>query len=160
MSSGSGPPTGLNAFGTAITGGVQDISALLPLLGTEQCETHLASALTGGYLYAAATPMSIFGALGAAKTGFKAWLASINLGGKIGAQIAKDAGFDSKGSNLSQILIKENEHRHSSESKLVETLEKLRIEDARNLTIAYNCTWWNTKLFLSTAMFSLVGFTP
>ena len=42
---------------------VQDIEAILQLLGTEQCSVQVSSALTRGYLYAAATPMSIFGSL-------------------------------------------------------------------------------------------------
>ena len=45
--------------GTTLTGGVQDIAALLPLLGTDQCEKHVGSALEGGYLYAAATPLAV-----------------------------------------------------------------------------------------------------
>ena len=48
------------SFRGTLTGGIQDISALLPLLGTEQCEDHVSSALTKGYIYAAATPISLF----------------------------------------------------------------------------------------------------
>ena len=55
--------------GTTLTGGIQDIAALLPLIGTDQCEKHVGSALDGGFLYAAATPLSIFGSLGVVKIG-------------------------------------------------------------------------------------------
>jgi hypothetical protein len=58
-------------FGQTVSGGIQDISAVLSLLGTQQCELHVGSALRGGgrggYLYAAITPISIFGSLGVAK---------------------------------------------------------------------------------------------
>ncbi|KAJ7926298.1 hypothetical protein B0H13DRAFT_2265913 [Mycena leptocephala] len=53
------------SFGTTISSGIQDISAILSLFGTEQCEFHIGSALRGGgrggYMYAAITPVSIFG---------------------------------------------------------------------------------------------------
>ena len=45
-------------IGSTLTGGIQDISVILPLLGTEQCSEQVSSALTRGYLYAASTPMS------------------------------------------------------------------------------------------------------
>jgi hypothetical protein len=32
-------------FGATIAGGIQNIAGLLPLLGTQQCEEHIASAL-------------------------------------------------------------------------------------------------------------------
>ena len=54
------------SFGATFTGGIQNIAGFLPLLGTQQCEEHIGSALTKGYLYASATPMSIFGSLGIA----------------------------------------------------------------------------------------------
>ena len=40
----SGPPQNVR---TTLTGGIQDVSALLPLLGTDQCEHHVGSALEG-----------------------------------------------------------------------------------------------------------------
>ena len=71
----SGPPS----VGTTLTGGIQDITALLPLLGTDQCEKHVGSALEGGYLYAAATPLSIFGSLGIVKLGISVLISSISI---------------------------------------------------------------------------------
>lgn len=65
--------------GSTIINGIQDISSLLPLLGTGQCEDHVGSALGTdfGFLYAAAASISIFGSLGIVSAGFKALLASI-----------------------------------------------------------------------------------
>ena len=56
-------------IGWTLTSGIQDVAAILPLLGTEQCSVQVSSALTRGYLYAAASPMSIFGSLGVVTTG-------------------------------------------------------------------------------------------
>src|ERR1700675_4717314 len=102
---------GLSAIGGTLTGGIQDISALLPLLGTEQCEDHIGSAITNRYLYVAAPPMSIFGSLGVARAGFKTFLAVISIPClKIeGAQILADAGFKPQGKNLSLIMLDEDE---------------------------------------------------
>ena len=47
-------------IGSTLTGGIQDVAAILPLLGTEQCSDQVSSALTRGYLYASSAPMSIF----------------------------------------------------------------------------------------------------
>jgi hypothetical protein len=88
-----------NSIGGTITGGIQDIAALLPLLGTEQCEDHIASGLTDGYLYVAATPMSIFGSLGVARAGFKTLLSAISIPQLKfnGAKVLADAGFKPQG---------------------------------------------------------------
>jgi hypothetical protein len=66
-------------FGTTLTGGIQDISALLPLLGSDQCENHVGSALGAGYLYAAAAPLSLFGSLGIVKSGISILISSISI---------------------------------------------------------------------------------
>jgi hypothetical protein len=102
--------SGGSAIASTLTSGIQNISALLPLLGTEQCEEHLASSLTNGYLYAAATPMSIFGSLGAARAGFKTLLSSYSIPRLkfAGAKILADAGFKPQGSNLSLVMLDED----------------------------------------------------
>ncbi|KIK55716.1 hypothetical protein GYMLUDRAFT_112006, partial [Collybiopsis luxurians FD-317 M1] len=94
-------------FGTTVTGGIQDVSALLPLLGTEQCERHIGSTLDKGYLYSAASPMSIFGSLGIAKAGFSIMLCCIpnNILGRSGSQWLADAGFVPAGSIASMMAV-------------------------------------------------------
>ena len=95
-------------FSGTLTSGIQNISALLPLLGTEQCEENVSSALTKGYLYAAASPMSLFGSLGLARAGFKTFLAGINFSIRNwnfdGAQTLSNMGFKPQGANLSLIM--------------------------------------------------------
>ncbi|KAK7041578.1 hypothetical protein VNI00_009165 [Paramarasmius palmivorus] len=51
-------------FGDTLSSRIQDIAALLPLLGTQQCEFQVGSSLEKGYVYAAASTLSLFGSLG------------------------------------------------------------------------------------------------
>src|ERR1700761_6857082 len=90
----SSPPIS-TSVGTTLSSGIQDISALLPLLGTDQCENHIGSGLEQGFLYPAATTLSVFGSLGTARAGLKTLVASINIRhfNFIGARILRDSGF-------------------------------------------------------------------
>ncbi|KAF5343865.1 hypothetical protein D9758_015882 [Tetrapyrgos nigripes] len=116
-------------FGNTITSGVQEISALLPLLGTEQCEEHVSSGLTRGYFYVAATPLSIFGSLGLARAAFKTLVASISIPSWNfhGARILADAGFWGVGDNLPLILL-DQEKRLEKEEAAVEEKSKKKSE--------------------------------
>jgi hypothetical protein len=82
-----------------LTGSIQDIAALLHLLGTEQCEDHVSSALTKGYLYAAASPISLFGSLDVARAGFKTFVASLSIPAWniVGARTLSNMGFRPQG---------------------------------------------------------------
>jgi hypothetical protein len=164
-------------LGSTITAGIQDIAALLPLLGTEQCEEHIGSALSKGYLYAAATPLSIFGSLGMARAGFKTFVASLAFPrlGFDGARTLDNMGFKAKGMNLSLIMIDEqdkNEHvlaktriradedrRHLVETRLDYLLKDLHI-DKKDITVSYACIEWNAKMILHTAIFCFLGTVP
>ncbi|KAJ7575684.1 hypothetical protein C8J56DRAFT_871049, partial [Mycena floridula] len=84
-------------FGDTLTSGIQEVSALLPLLGTEQCERHAGSALDRGYIYAAATPLSIFGSLGIVKAAFSTLMGTITRPFN-GARWLSDTGFGNSGS--------------------------------------------------------------
>ncbi|KIM39136.1 hypothetical protein M413DRAFT_75198, partial [Hebeloma cylindrosporum] len=123
--------SGGQAIGSALTSGIQDISALLPLLGTEQCEDHISSALTHGYLYSAATPLSIFGSLGAARAGFKALLSAISIPrlGFDGAKILADAGFQPQGVNLSLIMLEQDRKSYCAEKRLTSMMTDLHLDD-------------------------------
>jgi hypothetical protein len=145
-----------------LTSGVQDISALLPLLGTEQCENHAGSALKKGYLYAAATPMSLFGSLGLARAGFKALIASISIArlNFSGAQKLVDAGFISESANLRLIMIDENDRtRYRAETDLEDLVKKMDL-DATRLTMSAKCLRWNIQMAGLTALLSALGIAP
>ncbi|KAJ6451446.1 hypothetical protein C8R45DRAFT_916601, partial [Mycena sanguinolenta] len=120
----------VGSFGGTLSSGIQDISAILPLLGTEQCEMHVGSALrgggNGGYLYAAITPISIFGSLDAAKAAFKIMLASMP---SFGARILRHMGFDLSG-DAAVMLSLEDSH-FVAEKWLLDCLAKHHVRDAR-----------------------------
>ncbi|KAJ7046238.1 hypothetical protein C8F04DRAFT_342362 [Mycena alexandri] len=80
---------------TSLVSGIQDISAFLPIIGTDQCERHVGEALEGGYLYAAAAPLSMFGSLGIVKASTAILVASFSPGS---AQMLVNAGFKLEGS--------------------------------------------------------------
>lgn len=113
------------SFGTTLSSGIQDLSAILSLLGTEQCEVHVGSALRGGgrggYLYAAVTPLSIFGSLGVAKAAFTIMLLGFP---QRGAKILQQMGFDAKGDVLSLLMPEAEEKRYGAESRLLTLLQR------------------------------------
>ncbi|KAF8810442.1 hypothetical protein BYT27DRAFT_7253700 [Phlegmacium glaucopus] len=53
---------------------------------SSNAQVQVSSALTRGYLYAAATPMSIFGSLGMVRAGFKTLVACFSFGDIEGAK--------------------------------------------------------------------------
>ncbi|KAH8550986.1 hypothetical protein BGW37DRAFT_539251 [Umbelopsis sp. PMI_123] len=55
------------SFGGVPSNGIQDISAIAALFGTELCSDHLLNALSSGYLYSAVSGISMFGSLGLIK---------------------------------------------------------------------------------------------
>jgi len=121
-------------IGSTLTGGIQDTAAILPLLGTGQCSVQVSSALTRGYLYAAATPMSIFGSLGVVSAGFKTLVACFSFGGIEGAKILGNIGFEPEGENLSLIMVEagkaskgKNAGRYIIETRIDELIQELRV---------------------------------
>ncbi|TEB18719.1 hypothetical protein FA13DRAFT_1648095, partial [Coprinellus micaceus] len=100
------------------TGGIQDVAALLPLLGTDQCEMHVTSALQRGYLYAAAAPMSIFGSLGLVKAGVATLWASIDTLRFSGPASLRNAGFRHLGAGKLLAPVDENRPMSVVEEKV------------------------------------------
>jgi len=152
-------------FGGTVVSGIQDISALLPLLGTEQCEQHVGSALEKGFLYPAVTPISIFGSLGIVRSAFNILVASLSIRDLrfLGATKLKDGGFDPKGDVAPMIAVDpRHPQRFLAESRLEEMLAEEHIENVENLEVSWDAEifWWNAKLVLSTAMFAGLGLLP
>ncbi|KAF8799266.1 hypothetical protein BYT27DRAFT_7059802, partial [Phlegmacium glaucopus] len=115
-----------------LTGGIQDIAAILPLLGTEQCEVQVSSALTRGYLYAAATPMSIFGSLGMVRAGLKTLAACFSFGDIEGAKLLGNMGFEPQGENLSLVMVEtgkgKDKGRYIIETRMDELIQEFNID--------------------------------
>ncbi|KAJ7576621.1 hypothetical protein C8J56DRAFT_398080 [Mycena floridula] len=138
-------------FGDTLTGGIQEVSALLPLLGTEQCERHAGSALDRGYIYAAATPLSIFGSLGIVKAAFSTLLGTITWPLN-GARWLSDTGFGNSGSvaSLLELIPDEGEaHRdpgsngarsakYVAEAKLIKLLDDQNIDDPQRVSVSFS----------------------
>jgi hypothetical protein len=153
------------SFGSTISGGIQDISALLPLLGTEQCEKHIGSSLNNGFLYAAVTPLSIFGSLGAVKAAFAIGLASIPYTCFFGAKKLKDAGFSLPGEVAPMIVL--DGERYLIETCLQSLLEEKHLDNPDRLTIGINnqsstihLPSWNISLLICSMFVASFSFIP
>ncbi|KAF9268432.1 hypothetical protein L218DRAFT_853351, partial [Marasmius fiardii PR-910] len=131
-------------FGDTISTGIQDISALLPLLGTEQCERHVGTALEKGFLYAAATPLSILGSLGIVKTAFATLLATITYP-FYGGDWLDDAGFKAPGSASSMVTINRGTKQYGAEVKLERLMEDQHLSDPE-LVSDIEWSGWGKKM--------------
>ncbi|KAK7033957.1 hypothetical protein VNI00_012584 [Paramarasmius palmivorus] len=116
-------------FGDTLSGGIQDVSALLPLLGTEQCERHVGSSLEKGYFYAAASTLSLFGSLGSVKAGFATFVGTMTYSKFYGGRWLDDAGFGTAGSVSSMVTIDKDTGLYGAEVKLRKLLEEQHIDD-------------------------------
>jgi hypothetical protein len=152
-------------IGSTLTGGIQDIAAILPLLGTEQCSEQVSSALTRGYLYAAATPMSIFGSLGVVIAGFKTFMACLSFRGIEGAKILGNIGFKPQGENLSLIMVEAGKEKGTGGRYIVETridkmIEELNIDKNRITEVTHSSSVWNFQMIAATAFLCAFSITP
>ncbi|KAK7041568.1 hypothetical protein VNI00_009155 [Paramarasmius palmivorus] len=116
------------SFGDTLSSGIQDVAALLPLLGTEQCERQVGSALERGYIYAAASSLSLFGSLGIVKVAFSTFLATI-IFPFYGSQWLGNAGFITRGTVSSMVTIDEDTGLYGAEVKLRMLLEEQHIDN-------------------------------
>ena len=151
-------------IGSTLTGGIQDISAILPLLGTEQCSEQVSSSLKRGYLYAASAPMSIFGSLGVVTAGFKTLLACFSFGDIEGAKILGNMGFEPEGENLSLIMVEvgkgKKEGRYIIENRMDELIKELHIDKNRIAGISHRSFAWNVKMVATTALLCAFSIAP
>ncbi len=152
-------------FSGTVTGGIQDISALLPLLGTEQCEKHVGSALDRGFLYSSITPISIFGSLGIVRAAFNILIASLRIPQfrALGATKLHDGGFTPNGIVAPMIALDPaHPQRFLAETRLEAMLAGEHIENVEDLTVSSGkgITWWNFLLVVFTAVIASVGLLP
>ncbi|KAJ7854007.1 hypothetical protein B0H13DRAFT_1642592, partial [Mycena leptocephala] len=116
-----------SSFGTTLSSGIQDVSAILSLLGTEQCERQAGSALDGGYLNAAITPVSIFGSLGPAKTAFGIMVACLPFG----ERMLQAVGLEPKGRSVA--VIRRDGDCYLAETRLLQLLKQHHVQSANIL---------------------------
>ena len=149
---------------STLTGGIQDIAAILPLLGTEQCSVQVSSALTRGYLYAASAPMSIFGSLRVVSAGFKTLLACFSFGDIEGAKLLGNMGFEPQGENLSLIMVEDGKGkvagRYIIETRLDKLIKELNIDKSRITGVSHKSAAWNIKMVATTALLCAFSIAP
>ena len=153
-----------SGFGSTLISGIQDIAAIIPLLGTEQCSIQVSSALTQGYLHAAASPMSIFGSLGVVRAGFKTLVACFSFRSIEGAKLLGNMGFEPQGENLSLIMFEagkgKNTGRYIIESRMDDLIKELNIDRNRITGISHKSAFWNVKMMATTALLCAISITP
>ncbi|KAK1227988.1 hypothetical protein PQX77_008990 [Marasmius sp. AFHP31] len=132
-------------FGDTLSGGIQEVSALLPLLGTEQCERHVGTALEKGYLFAAAAPLSIFGSLGIVKTAF-ATLLGTTTKPFYGGWWLSDAGFGTTGSVSSMVTLVKDTKQYGAEVRLQRLLKEQHIDDLELVKGIERFGWWRKNV--------------
>ncbi|KAG7096444.1 hypothetical protein E1B28_003880 [Marasmius oreades] len=155
-------------FGDTISNGIQDVAALLPLLGTEQCEQHVGTALEKGFLYAAATPLSVFGTLGIVRTAFATLLATITYPFYGGIWL-NDAGYSTRGSVSSMVIISPGTKQYGAEVNLEKVMKDQNINDPELVSNIEYSGWgereriplsWNFQLILTSALCAVISVSP
>ncbi|KAF7326550.1 hypothetical protein MVEN_02608200 [Mycena venus] len=143
------------------TSGIQDVSALLPLLGTEQCEEHVSSALDRGFFYAAGAPISIFGSLGIVKAGFAAVWVSLDVWHFHGPRQMRNAGFSPKGvmGKLAYAL-DTDDSIYVAEAQLRSILQRYQTIDVDVDLLSWPWIQWNLLVLLFGIAFGSMGLLP
>ena len=158
MSSGGG------GFSPTISSGIQDVAAILSLVGTGD----VGSALTKGYLFAASAPMSIFGCLGLLSVGFQTFIACLSFKDIEGAKIFGNMGFEPQGDsgeNLSLIMIDTAKGENSGRRFVIENridalIDELNIDRNRIIRVSHKSAAWNLELMATTALLCALSITP
>jgi hypothetical protein len=127
-------------------GGIQDISVVATVLGTELCENHLDNILEGGYLYGSIVSISMFGILSVTKWGIK------NVLGKENCEKMK---LEASGDVMQFIW------DYESESNPLEKLlsQKYYTQEKINLNMGWINAWFFMMIFTNT-IFSIVSIIP
>lgn len=151
-------PTGL---GSVVVNGIQDVSAFLPLLGTDQCESHSTEGLERGFWYVAATPLSIFGSLGILKAGFITLILSIDIPRFRGPRLIHNAGFAPDGLLNHLMYVNDTDDSISVAEQKVRTI----LEGRRPIEVVPNLyskawMWWNFQMLGWTITLSGLGLLP
>ena len=96
-------------------------------------QSNVRTKLARGFLYAASSPMSIFGSLGVVTAGFKTLFASFSFGNINGAKILGNMGFEPQGLNLWLIMVETGEGKDTEcciiETRLDELIKELNVQE-------------------------------
>ena len=150
-------------IGSTLTGGIQYVAAIVPLLGTEQCWSK--SAL---HLHADIHPHLC---LSSEASGWSAQdsrhsLLAFSFGDIEGAKILGNMGFDQQGENLSLIMVEggkgKNAGRYIIETRMDELIKELNTDKNRitGVLVSHKSADWNVKMVATTALLCAFGITP
>ncbi|KAF8810444.1 hypothetical protein BYT27DRAFT_7336680, partial [Phlegmacium glaucopus] len=121
-------------IGSTLTGGIQDIAAILPLL------------------------------LGMVRAGFKTLVACFSFGDIEGAKILGNMGFEPQGENLSLIMVEtgkgRNRGRYIIETRMDELIKELNIDKNRITGVSHKSAAWNVKMMATTAFLCAFSIAP
>jgi len=148
-----------------ITSGIQQISFLVPFLQTEDCETNLGNALTRGYLFSAAAPLSIFGSLGILKQGFILWLLTGASTEESRSFLRKllPVGFEPKGDVSTLLIIEAGTEQYVAETRLTRIINHLDDNEIITLEARTDAgNWWFLATWCSLlgVLISVVPYIP
>jgi hypothetical protein len=119
--------------------------------------------LEGGFLYAAAAPLSMFGCLGIVKAALGILIASIDWPIH-GAQVLRNAGFELQGSAAAMIGMADQspsdlDFQYSAESQLLSVLTQQDIDNSP-MGIAFFYFGWNVLMVVATIPLSALSMLP
>ncbi|KAF7355984.1 hypothetical protein MVEN_00927800 [Mycena venus] len=146
--------------------GIQDVFALLPIFGTDQCERHIGEALESGFLDAAAAPLSILGCLGIVKAAIGILINSIdpirNRPPYIFGQWWRKAEFKLLGSAASMIeMVDEYQYRAEANlDKFLLSFSQHSIDDSPMNIRVDKLFQWNVQMVVTTTLLSAVSGSP
>ena len=142
-------------IGSTLTGGIQDIAAILPLLGTEQCSDQVSS-LRSGYTYVD---------LWKSQDGQCGTLAAcFSFRGIEGAKILGNMGFEPQGENLSLVMVEagkgKNAGRYIIETRMDNLIKELNIDSNRITGVSHKSAAWNIRMMATTALLCVLSIAP
>ncbi|KAF7351899.1 hypothetical protein MVEN_01151600 [Mycena venus] len=118
----------------------------------------------GGYLYAAVTPVSIFGSLGAAKAAFTIVFISLPFG----SRILKYVGFEPKGDVVASAMLDTDSDRYLAETRVLQLLDKYYIRTAQRVSVERPAVTpqliplrpWDLSLLVASLFVACLGVLP
>jgi hypothetical protein len=108
--------------------------------------------------------MSLFGSLGLARAGLKAFLASFSIHkwNIVGARTLSNMGFKLQGINLLLIMIDPNDKdgRYLVETRLDKLVEELHIDKTQIEDVVHKTTRWNATMIVLSAAMCILSVVP
>ena len=156
--------SGGSSVGGTITNGIQDLCSSSPSARDRAgANTTSAPPSKKGFLYAAAAPIVPLWQSRRRQSGFQnspiCYL--LFLGSKFdGAKTLAAAGFKPEGTNLSLIMLDEEEGGYCCEKRLESMMEELHVDDSNKISVSSKTCDWNIQMTSATAISSHHQYHP